>query len=142
MLTVSELQQQRQARARVNHETYKQLLRQVQDRLRARAANNATDLLWQVPPLVPGRPVYKASHAARYVRDKLRLGGFEVTVTQVSADVQVLYITWSALPAAAAPAAKRRAKPPKSGTGGRFTVDDASRTIEKLKATLRLGGGG
>lgn len=100
MLTVRELQQKREARAKVNHETYKFLLRQAQDRVRLRAENKCTDLLWQVPPLVPGRPIYTVSHAARYITDKLRRGGFEVTPAAPAPDVHVLYISWKAQPEA------------------------------------------
>lgn len=146
MLTVQELHRQREARARVNHETYKQLWRQVQDRIRARADNRATDLVWQVPPLVPGRPVYTVAHAARYVSDKLRHGGFVVTVAAPQPDVHVMHIDWAQRPGANAattrppstrPKAKRsRAQRPQAAEPP--CIDDASRTLEKLKARLRL----
>ena len=142
MLTVAELHRQRQARAQVNHETYKQLWRQAQDRIRARADNKATDLVWQVPPLVPGRPVYAASHAARYVSDKLRRGGFEVTITSPQPDVQVLYIDWKPKPAPRPPPApaapRRRTTPPPALKTDRTQLDDATRTLDKLKARLSM----
>lgn len=139
MLTVADLQRQRQARSAVNHETYRQLWAQLQDRLRARADNNFTDLTWQVPPLVPGRPVYKPSHAARYLRDKLRLGGFDVTPFAAD-DVHVLYVSWKAVPPPPPPKKKKRhaAGASGSGSGGRVTMDEAARRLEKLKARLRL----
>lgn len=137
MLTVAELQRQRQARASVNHETYKQLWRQAQDRIRARADNRATDLVWQVPPLVPGRPVYVASHAARYVSDKLRRGGFEVTVAAPQPDVQVLYINWKPKPAPAKPTPQPKVRRPLDDPP-RTQLDDATRTLEKLKARLSM----
>ena len=133
MLTVRDLHSQRQARAQVNHETYKQLWRQAQDRIRARADNKATDLVWQVPPLVPGRPVYTVSHAARYVADKLRRGGFEVTVAAPQPDVQVLYIDWKR-----PPQSDRRKVRATQAPEARPALDDATRTLEKLKARLRL----
>lgn len=133
MLTVQELHRQRRARAEVNHETYKQLWRQVQARIRARADNRGTDLLWQVPPLVPGRPVYAVSHAARYVADKLRHGGFSVTVAAPQPDVHVLHIDWKRPPPPPPSAPPRPAARPAATT----TLDDASHTLERLKARLR-----
>ncbi len=143
MLTVHELRRQREARASVNHETYKQLLGQVQGRIRARADNKQQDLVWQVPPLVPGRPLYTVSHAARYVSEKLRRGGFEVAVLAPQADVCVLCISWATPrgekparpppPPRTTPAAAEPAMPPL-----RHTMDEATRTLEKLKARLRI----
>lgn len=141
MLTVRELQEQRHAKARVNHDTYKLLLRQVQDRLRARAENKCTDMVWSVPPFVPGRPVYTTRHAARYVSEKLRRGGFDVSVAS-SEDVHILYVTWSFRPDTAA---TRMARPQSSPRDTRHTpnppqqaMHDATRSLEKLKARLAL----
>lgn len=149
MLTVAELRGQREARAAVNHETYKQLFEQVQQRIRARAANDLSELLWQVPPLVPGRPVYAPLHAARYVTDKLRRGGFEVRRASPASDVHVLYVTWRTRGGADAadrrhrrPAASRGASHPSpGGSAARQTpisVAEASQRLERLKAHLRL----
>lgn len=156
MLTVKELQKQREAKARVNHETYKMLLRQVQDRLRLRADNRCADLLWQVPPLVPGRPVYKVSHAARYITDKLRRGGFDVAPAAPAPDVHVLYISWAATqprprpaPARAPDRARDPPRDPSRAPPGapprapepalHASMDEATRTMERLKAKLGMG---
>lgn len=93
-LTVDDLRGMREARAAVNHETYKMLLRQVHDRVRARAANRLTHMSFQVPPLVPGRPLFTTSHAARYIADKLRIGGFDVHVSSPHSDVHIVHATW------------------------------------------------
>ena len=128
----------------VNHETYKQLLRQVQGRIRTRAANDFKDLLWQVPPLVPGRPVFKPSHAARYITDKLRLGGFQVTpAAPGSADVHMLYITWMTEQKQQQrqpqpPPKKSRAAAAQPPAGGTVSVAEAARRLERLKARLAL----
>lgn len=163
LLTVHDLQTQRQARALVNHETYKGLLAQAQDRIRARALNDCKDLLWQVPPLVPGRPLYKTSHAARYVAEKLRVGGFSVEVAS-SKDVHVLYVSWNqTTEPRRSPRGSSRSRRPrhngvgveggggggggvKGGGGGRaggggghhVTVEEATRRLDRLKATLGL----
>lgn len=138
MLTVQDLQDQRHAKARVNHETYKQLLRQVQNRVRARAENKFADLVWPVPPFVPGRPVYAPSHAARYVSEKLRRGGFEVSVAS-SEDVHVLYVSWSLQPKKKKK--KKRAEAPQPApppSTAATAMQDATRSLEKLKARLAL----
>lgn len=148
MLTVDELRRQRLARARVNHETYKMLFGQASDRVRARANNKGTDLVWVVPPFVMGRPLYDPAHAARYVSDKLRSGGFRVSRARGQGvhACHVLYVTWSlqdhahhattAAAAAASAAASAAADP---APGLRASVGAASRSLEMLKARLRLG---
>lgn len=133
MLTAADLQRQRAARSSVNHETYRQLWSQLQDRLRSRADNNFTDLTWQIPPFVPGRPLYKPSHAARYLRDKLRIGGFEVSPFSAD-DVHVLYVSWKSAPRPPPPKKKKTSAVP----AARVSVDEATRRLEKLKARLRL----
>lgn len=145
MVTVAELHADREARAQVNHETYKQLWGLVQDRIRARAEMSATSLMWQVPPFVPGRPVYTVSHAARYVADKLRRGGFDVTVAAPQRDVVVLFVSWTpsapkqhprpARPKDPVPDQPKSPSRPAAVTGA---SEETSRTIEKLRAKLRL----
>lgn len=106
LLTVSDVQQVRVERARVNHETYKKLYGVVHDRIKRRAEVNATHLTYAVPPFVPGRPVYNVTHAARYITDKLRRGGFSVWASD---DGATLFVDWAPKPkrlhlaAAAAP---------------------------------------
>ena len=140
MLTVADLQRDRQAKALVNHETYKQLLHQVQRLLRTRADNRGTDLLWPVPPLVPGRPLYTVSHAARYVAEKLRRGGFQVLAASPQPGVHVLYITWSVAPPKDGQRTRRQRRDDDSNTTNttNTTLTNASRSLEKLKARLRV----
>lgn len=134
-LTVDELQRQRAARARVNHETYKGLFNQVSDRVRSRADNKGTSLAWVVPPFVMGRPLYNPSHAARYVAEKLRRGGFRVEETEGP----TLRISWSFTPQKAAPPPPPSTTPPTHpAVEGQVPLHDASRSLEKLKARLRL----
>lgn len=149
MLTVHELRRQREAKARVNHETYKQLLGQVQGRIRARADNKFQDLMWQVPLMVPGRPLFAVSHAARYVSEKLRRGGFDVTVVAPQPDVAILCISWSVKKERddkrgdnnnAPPAPPPPPPPPPSSRPAplRHSMEEASRSLEKLKARLHM----
>ena len=79
MLTVDEVRKIRLDKARVNHETYKGILAQVYTRIRQVATMHGVSLVARVPHLVPGRPVFNPAHAERYVTEKLRLGGFDVS---------------------------------------------------------------
>lgn len=144
-LTVAELRARREAGAAVNHETYKGLLAQAEDRVRAREAGGFSDLLWQVPPMVPGRPVYAVSHAARYVGEKLRRGGFAVADVASPDDknVHVLYVTWNTrkpVKAADKPGSKPAKSPNKpAGVAGLpASVAEATHRLERLKARLRF----
>ena len=144
-LTAHELRGVREARAQVNHETYKQMLGQVHDRMRSRAANNGTELTFQVPPLVPGRPLFKASHAARYISEKLRRAGFEVVVHAPHPDVQLLQVSWRRATRQARP--KPRTSPERDETKRHdrglaslpATMVEATRRLDRLKAQLQLG---
>lgn len=131
-ITVDELRRNREQRHRVNHETYKQLFEQIKTRIKARANNDCTDLTWQVPPLVPGRPVFDVSHAARYISEKLRLGGFEVQVvsTPYTSAVCVLFVSWS----------RKRAQP--SSSSQKHSSDTGSATSEVLGVGESKRGGG
>lgn len=140
VLTVADLRDMREARAQVNHDTYKQLFGQAQQRVRARAAHGLQDAAFQIPPLVPGRPLFKPSHAARYVADKLRRGGFRVEVAAPHPDVQILHIAWSG--AGTQKRAKRRRRR-EGGAGDALTAlpvttAEASRRLDRLKAQLAL----
>lgn len=155
-LTVAELHDMREARAQVNHDTYKQLFGQAQQRVRARAAHGVQDAVFQIPPLVPGRPLFKPSHAARYVSEKLRRGGFRVEVAAPHPDVQILHIAWSTAPsrgqAKQAKQAKqaRQARQASQARRGHadnnddalaslpVTTAEASRRLDRLKAQLAL----
>lgn len=95
LLTVGDVQRIRIERGRVNHETYKQLYSSVNDRIQRRAQVNSTNLTYRIPPFVPGRPVFTPSHAARYISDKLRRGGFGVAVLD---DGVTLYVDWAPRP--------------------------------------------
>ena len=52
----------------------------------------ASTCTWSLPCFSPGRPAYEASHAARYILDKLRRGGFDATYDESSGTFS---IDWS-----------------------------------------------
>jgi hypothetical protein len=149
-LRVGDLYGAQEARMAVNHETYKQLLRQVQDRIRARAAGEGRDLLWQVPPMVPGRPLFTTAHAANYVAEKLRRRGFSVDVAALAENAILVYVTWGTPTRTAARARARpsldgprpgpdRPQAPAAGLDdGPVTVAEATNRLERLKAFLRF----
>ena len=142
LLTADEVNGVRVRRASVNHETYKLIVQRVYDRIRHQAAMNRSDLAYAVPAIVPGRPVYDATHALRYVTEKLRLGGFEVAT-----DGPMVYVSWKPPKNSAknphetttAPTATHK-KPskPKHRPAAKPTPGDLSRRLEILKYKLDL----
>ena len=144
LLTVGDVQAVRLDRARTNHETYKIVLQRVYDRIRHRTSLNGTDLTYAVPPFVPGRPVYDPSHAARYVTEKLRRGGFVVTTDDAGSS---LVIDWS-LPATKATARKVAGKKAPAATPAATLTKTSGQTrgpgkglserLEALKARLKF----
>lgn len=89
-------------RAQVNHETYKGLFDACCSRIRRRALlpKAPQHIHYAVPPFVWGRPPFKHSHALRYVSEKLRRNGFEVSESAPG----VLLVQWK-------PATKPKPKP-------------------------------
>ena len=142
-LTVGDLQAMRHARASVNHETYKMMLRQLHERVRARAANKFTDLAFQVPPLVPGRPLYTVAHASRYLSEKMRRGGFDVTVDAPHPDVHTVYVSWARGLKSKNALRQYTSSGTGSGTGSGIaslpaSMAEAARSLDRLKAQLKL----
>jgi hypothetical protein len=136
LLTADEVNGVRARRASVNHETYKVILQRVYDRIRHQAAMNRSDLAYALPAIVPGRPVYDATHAMRYVTEKLRLGGFEVET-----DGPMVYVSWK--PARQTEAKKPKPNKPKKPraadrAAAKPTPGDLSRRLEILKYKLDL----
>lgn len=79
MVTADEARQLRQKKGVVNHETYKMIYAKIQNRITYAASKGYTKTDYVIPSIIPGRPMFSVSHAIRYVRDKLRYNGFEVT---------------------------------------------------------------
>jgi hypothetical protein len=103
LLTVDTLCKRRLERAKINHETYRLLYKMCIDRiertnkLHAENAGGrwyASACTWSLPYFFPGRPMYEHAHAARYIVDKLRHGGFEVTYDDSNGKFS---IDWSSL---------------------------------------------
>lgn len=142
LLTVNDVQKIRIDRARVNHETYKQLYKTVHERIRRRASVNSTHLTYAVPPFVPGRPVYTPGHAARYITDKLRRGGFGVMAVQDGGTT--LFIDWTPRPRAPSkpvpPANKQHKHTSSSGTSSGTSSSGApsSVTVSRQAIASRL----
>lgn len=78
MLSLAEIATMRNARADVNHETYKLILEQCMHTIRPHVLySNSVD--YTLPPWIPGRPLYDLDHAIRYLTDKLSYHGYTVT---------------------------------------------------------------
>ena len=130
------MQKLRLDKGRVNHETYKLVYNQVIEKVRRHAEMNATSAIVRIPGYVPGRPVFKANRATRYVVEKLRLRGFEAAVATEGGDFHVM-VSWGAAPIPK-PARKKgippapRPAPPKP----LVTADDVTRRLDTMKLRL------
>lgn len=140
LLTADEVNGVRARRASVNHETYKVILQRVYDRIRHQAAMNRSDLAYALPAIVPGRPVYDATHAMRYVTEKLRLGGFEVET-----DGPMVYVSWKPAPRRQTETkkthkshARHTSHASRGESAAKPTPGDLSRRLEILKYKLDL----
>lgn len=94
MLQAADMRAIKVQRSRVNHDTYRAIYDMCAASVQTRAQRGDTEVYFQIPSIVPGRPAYNVSHAMRYVVNKLTRGGF--TVTQ--AHEQVVYVSWAPEP--------------------------------------------
>lgn len=78
-LTVGELTTKDRERAKQNHETYKMLYKQCTDHIKRQNDMGSTSTTYYVSEYVLGRPIFKRSHAMRYIAGKLEHGKFHVT---------------------------------------------------------------
>jgi hypothetical protein len=77
-LTVGELTTKDRERAKQNHETYKMLYKQCTDHIKRQNDMGSTSTTYYVSEYVLGRPIFKRSHAMRYIAGKLEHGKFHV----------------------------------------------------------------
>lgn len=91
MFSVQHLAKPAIATASLNHETYKHIWRQCVEHIKLRHSAGCGETLWMIPQHVLGRPPYTYLHAIRYVSDKLRAGGFGVSVLAGG----VIHIKWA-----------------------------------------------
>ncbi len=136
MLRVEDLHHSRRQRASVNHESYKILLHKVYDRIRHRATLDMSDIAYTVPPIIPGRPIYNPGHAARYITEKLKRGGFSVTQSTDANNSIVLAVSWPP-PTAAAPPSKPK-KPKSKAKPLAVSSKSLSDRLQNLKARLNI----
>lgn len=118
-------------RAQVNHETYKGLFKACCKRIRSRVdlPKAPQHIHYAVPAFVWGRPPYTHSHALRYVSEKLRRNGFEVSESAPG----VLHVQWPR-PRAATAAAKRAKKA--KLVAAKTTAKATAKTSTKLSTRL------
>lgn len=89
MLSLNDIAVMRQKRSSINHASYKMILEQCMAVMRE-AAPFVDSVDYQLPPLVPGRPLFDVEHAMRYLIDKLEFHGYRV---RRKGDA-VLHINW------------------------------------------------
>lgn len=92
MITVDQLARVDVEKSKHNHETYKMLYQKCANHVKLKHEAGCTDACWVVPVFVMGRSVYDVTHAVRYIRDKLKVGKFEVDVVHGT----TLHIKWGA----------------------------------------------
>lgn len=81
MVTAHELERERQRKKRVTHDTYKIILRRIQEEIKLNAkVSDVTNLTTPVPPHIINRPLYDPRAAARYVSLCLQRDGFDTKV--------------------------------------------------------------
>jgi hypothetical protein len=145
MLTVHELQQRIIQRRSQNHETYKHLYDIVHRRIKRSFGTDAsvTRLKYTVPAFKVDRPRYEPHRAARYIRDKLRRGGFGV---EIDRDGVTLNIDWSVVTDMGAHELKRSrqqqqqrqaSSPSRRHPRQRMSRDDIASRLQALKQKLR-----
>ena len=106
MVTAEDLRHVAGAKRRINHETYKMLYDGVICAKLERAANvGLVSCRMPVPAFMMGRPSFKAHHAARYIRRKLKKNGFDVDHVDGSAE---MIVSWAPPRATTTTKEKRR----------------------------------
>lgn len=123
MVTAEEARRIRTTKGSVNHDTYKSIFLTIEKRIKQAAARGATSIQYRIPPLIPGRPMYKIKHAVRYNRDKLQLLGFEVLVED-----DVLTVDWKQKP----PVKEKKPQPAQPAQPAQPVSSAAARSGPKL----------
>ena len=90
MLTVDDLARQRYEKALKNHETYKEMLQEVLDKVSRTAETDHTSTSFSIPMLTRSHSRYNVQHAVSYIRKKLEQNGYKVEVRQ-----DLILIDWS-----------------------------------------------
>lgn len=136
MVTAADMHRLREDRSKVNHETYKMIYSQVTRRIEMHGRMGKTELTAKIPHYVPGRPIYDVSHAARYVREKLRIAGFQVAPhTDASGDFFVS-ASWKNVPREQ-PRPRRAEVAPKIPQSVMTAPADTARRLDFLRMKLK-----
>jgi len=90
-LTVDDLKKHDKEKAQRVRRIYKEILQDCYNRIKMRNSKGCTYLIFSVPVIVPGKPLYNVNEAIRYIMNKLVTGGFKVVV---SMDMKI-HITWN-----------------------------------------------
>lgn len=62
-----------------NKEIYKELLHQVYTKIKLKNSLGHSQLLYQLSPIIPGKPLINVEHALLYITRKLQYGKFKVS---------------------------------------------------------------
>lgn len=89
-LTVKDLQQKEKDRHKMNKETYREILKDCENRIRYHSSLGNKRLLLKIPYVKFDRPLYDITHAIMYVIQKLKKNGFTI----VNVHENGVYISW------------------------------------------------
>jgi len=144
MLTINELVKPALAQSTRNHETYKAMYEHVAGHIKRVNDIGGRETTWTVPAFVFGRPPFTHGHALNYVSEKLRRGGFTITLDSI--DEGKLHIDWKSAHQRAARAKMRAATQASQASQKKKStpvkkVEKAvpiSVTLERLRKNLHL----
>lgn len=99
MVHVRELAEDQAQAAAAHHRVYKELWHDVASKVRAANAAGMQRLEYRLSPpgiIMLGQPLVSCQRAARYIRDKLTKGGFEVVAYDLGQVGVLIEVTWHA----------------------------------------------
>ena len=79
LLTVKDIRKTREAKAKANHEIYKEILQMCYKQIQTKSTLSKNSVFFIMPPIVVGKPTYNMEHAGNYIMAKLEKGGFKVS---------------------------------------------------------------
>ena len=90
MISVDEISRMTEKKNRLKKETYVKLYEQASRKIRRTVDFGGKYVIFQVPSILLGYPVYDMTKATAYIKRQLIRGGFEVAIV----DEYQLHITW------------------------------------------------
>ena len=90
-LNANDLLKTRKIRSEKHKEIYREFLKETHARIKRRNEIGHTNLMYTVPPITFGKPLYNVNLAIQYISAKLTEGNFKVTLLHGT----TMHIDWS-----------------------------------------------